>query len=413
MQDRQLYEQILGITSPWFVERVELELENVEEGEVRVQLAHHEGTLWPCAECGRECPLHDHLPERTWRHLDTCQYRTLLTAATPRTDCPEHGVRAVRLPWAEPHSRFTLLFERLAIDWLQSASQSAVAKRLGLSWDEVHGIMQRAVKRGLARRAAEPVRHLGVDEKSFRRGHRYVTIVTDLDRNRVLYVAAERKQSSLDGFWGTLSEEQLAAIEGVAIDMWEPYENSIREHLPEAECKIVFDKFHVAKNLGEAVDRVRRQENKALRAAGDDRLVGTKYDWLRNPDNFRDAQWREFRELRTSKLKTARAWALKEQAMVLWDFRYEGPARKHFAWWYRWATHSRLKPMIDKARMLKSRLANILTYLKKPITNAMSESLNSKIQWIKYTARGYRNFENFLTAIYFHCGGLQLNPSPT
>jgi transposase len=416
MQDCQLYEQILGIRSPWYVERVELALENDQEqekGEVHVHLSHRADAQWQCAECGHACPLHDHSAERVWRHLDTCQYQTLLHAATPRTACPEHGVRAVRLPWAEPHSRFTLLFERLAIDWLKAASQQAVANRLGLSWDEVHAIMERAVERGLARRQAEPVTYVGVDEKAFSKGHRYVTLVNDLERSRVLYVAEDRKQTSLDGFWKTLTAEQLKSIQGVAMDMWEPYENSIRQHLSNAEKKIVYDKFHVAKHLSEAVDRVRRAENKALRADGDERLVGTKYRWLRNPENFERQQWREFADLRNSNLKTARAWALKETAMGLWEYRYEGAARKQFAWWYRWATHSRLKPMIEKAKMLKSRLPNILTYLKHYITNATSESLNAKIQWVKYTARGFRNFQNFVTAIYFHCGGLDLAPSAT
>ena len=322
-------------------------------------------------------------------------------------------MHAVRLPWAEPRSHFTLLFERLAIDWLSAASQKAVAERLGLSWDEVHGIMERAVARGLKRREAESIPWIGVDEKAFCKGHKYATLVNDLSFSRVLYVAEGRKQTSLDGFWGTLTPEQLASIQGVAMDMWDPYENSIRKHLREAEDKIVYDKFHVAKHLGEAVDRVRRAENKALSAAGDGRLVGTKYQCLRHPDNFTDPQWREFGALRNSNITTARARALKAQAMVLWDYRYEGPARKHFAWWYRWATHSRLKPMVDKARMLKSRLPNILTYLKHGITNATSESLNSKIQWVKYTARGFRNFDNFTTAIYFHCGGLNMAPAAT
>jgi transposase len=314
--------------------------------------------------------------------------------------------------WAEPHSRFTALFERLVIEWLHEASQSAVAERMGLSWDEVHGIMDRAVKRGLARRQAEPIVHLGVDEKSFRKGHRYATIVNDLDLGRVLYVAKDRKQTSLDGFWGTLTPAQKEGIQAVAMDMCDAYVNSVRNHLPNGQQKIVFDKFHVAKHLGEAVDRVRRAENKVLKAEGDERLVGTKYDWLRNPENFAADQWREFGELRKSKLKTARAWVLKEQAMLLWDYKYEGAARNHFLWWYRWATHSRLKPIIEKAKMLGNRLANILTYLKHPITNATSESINSKIQWVKYTARGFRNFDNFATAIYFHCGGLELAPHP-
>jgi transposase len=410
MQDRQLYEQILGIVSPWMVERVEVIL---ERGEVHVHLQHDVQTRWSCPECKQICPLHDHSPERIWRHLDTCQYQTLVHASVPRTDCPTHGVLAVRVAWAQPHGRFTVLFERLVIDWLKVASQKAVAEQMGLSWHEVHGIQRRAVARGLARRQAQPIPFIGVDEKAFRKGHRYVTLVTDLNRSCVLFAAEDRKQSSLDGFWPTLTPAQKDSIQGVAMDMWDPYENSVRANLPDADDKIVYDKFHVAKHLGEGVDKVRRRENRQLREAGDDRLVGTRYDWLRHPDNFEDPQWREFGDLRRSKLQTARAWALKEQAMVLWDYSYETPARKHFEWWYRWATHSRLKPMIDKARMLKARLPNILTYLKHRITNAASESLNAKIQWVKYTARGFRNFANFVTAIYFHCGNLDLSPSPT
>ena len=205
-----------------------------------------------------------------------------------------------------------------------------------------------------------------VDEKSFRKRHRYVTVVSDIDRGRVLYVAEE---------------------------------------------KIVFDKFHVAQHLGEAVDKVRRGENKQLREAGDDRLVGTKYAWLKGRDKFDQKGWRDFCWLRRGNLKTSRAWALREQAMKLWDYCYPGAAKNHFRWWYRWATHSRLKPMIDKAKMLKSHLKNILSYLTHPITNALSESMNSKIQWARYTARGFRNRDNFKTAIYFHCGGLDLLPA--
>ena len=408
MQDRKLYQQILGIVSPWFVADVELD---VQSGEVHVYLDHRKEATWSCVECGKECPLHDHQAERSWRHLDTCQFRTVLHAELPRTSCEEHGVRVVEIAWAEPYGRFTALFERLVIDWLLAASQQAVADRVGLSWDEVHGIMERAVKRGLKRREAEPIQYIGIDEKSFRKRHRYMTVVNDIDRGRVLYVAKDRKQVSLDGFWPTLTKEQLNSIEGVAMDMWGPYINSTKKHLPKADEKIVFDKFHVAKHLGEAVDKVRRDENTLLQEAGDDRLVGTKYTWLKGHNKFDQKGWRAFCQLRRGNLKTSRAWALREQAMTLWDYCYAGAAENHFRWWYRWATHSRLKPMIDKAKMLKRHLQNILNYLTHPITNALSESINSKIQWVKYTARGFRNRENFKTAIYFHCGSLDLLPA--
>jgi transposase len=408
MQDRQLYAEILGIRAPWFVERVELK---VTEGEVHVHLDHDDVLSWPCAECGEACRPYDHQPERQWRHLDTCQYRTILHARPPRSECDQHGVRVVKLPWAEPGGRFTALFERLAIDWLTAASQKAVGERLGLSWDEIHGIMERAVERGLERRQAEKVPTLGVDEKAFRKGQKYFTLVNDLERSRVLYVAEDRTQASLDGFWETLTEEQVSSIEAVAMDMWDPYVTSVREHVAEADGKIVFDKFHIAKHLGEAVDRVRRRENKTLRAVGDDRLTGTRYDWLRHPAAMEPKDRQEFAALRDSNLKTARAWALKEAAMALYGYVYERPARKHFRWWHGWAVRSRLQPMIETARMLKRRLENILTYLHHRITNAASESINSKIQWVKYTARGFRNKRNFQTAIYFHCGGLDMAPS--
>src|SRR5246127_1323486 len=407
MQDRELYRQILGIEAPWYVERVELK---VAEGEVHVYLEHQETGSWPCPECGEGCQLHDHQEERQWRHLDTCQYQTILHARPPRSECGEHGARVVKVPWAETSSRFTALLERLVIDWLGAASQKAVGEQLELSWDEIHGIMERAVERGLQRRQAEPLPELGVDEKAFRKGHKYFTLVNDLERSRVLYVAEDRTQASLDGFWETLTEAQRDSIAAIAMDMWDPYVASVSEHLREGNKKIVYDKFHIAKHLGEAVDKVRRKENQTLRAAGDDRLTGTRDDWLGNPAAMEPADRKTFAALRQSGLKTARAWALKETAMALFSYQYERPARKHFRWWHGWAVRSRLRPMLEVARTLKRRFENIITYLRHRVTNAASESINAKIQWIKYTARGFRNKKNFVAAILFHCGGLDLAP---
>ena len=375
MQDRELYRQILGIESPWKVVRVELRR---ADGEVHVFLEHDEQVRWPCRQCSAVCALHDHQPERRWRHLDTCQYRTILHARPPRSDCSEHGPRVVRLPWAEASSRFTALFEALAISWLKEASQQGIAELLALSWDEIHGILERAVQRGLERRAAEPIPYLGVDEKSFRKRHRYLTVVNDLNRSRVLFVAEGRRQASLDGFWKTLSAEQLARVEAVAMDMWDPYVASTREHLDKSEKKIVYDKYHIAAHLAKAVDQVRRAENKRLLALGDERLTGTKYAWLRHPANFSEDAWREFRPLRESDLKTARAWALKETAMRLFDYRRESAARAFFEQWRGWASRSRLTPMVTVARMLTARLENILTYLKHRITNAVSGGVELK-----------------------------------
>jgi hypothetical protein len=189
----------------------------------------------------------------------------------------------VKLPWAEASSRFTALFEARAIEGRKEASQKAVARQRELSWEEIQGIMERAVERGLERRQAEKIAQIGIEEKAFRKGPRYVTLGNAVVRGQVLYVAEGREQSSLDGFWGTLRGEQLGGIEAVAMDRWDPYVRSVREPLPGADGKIVFDKFHMAKHLGEGVYQVRRRENKTLKAAGDDRLAGTRYDGLKNP----------------------------------------------------------------------------------------------------------------------------------
>jgi len=409
MQDRELYGRILGIETPWYVERVDLQL---EAGEVHIHLAHSEGE-WRCSVCDQVCGIYDHQAERKWRHLDTCQYRTIMHAQVPRTDCSEHGPRAVKVSWAEAGSRFTMLMEAVAIDWLRYASQKAVGRRMGLSWDEIHGIMNRAVKRGLQRRRAEIVRKLGVDEKSHKRLSSFFTIVNDLDRGRVLYVGYGREKATLDAFWATLSPQQLESIQAVAVDMWDGYVNSIRQFVPNADRKIVYDKFHIAQYLGEAVDLVRRRENKMLRSRGDQRLIGTRFLWLMRPEKLDYEDKKRFAHLRKSHLKTARAWALRQAGMKLFDYSYEESARKHFHWWHQWAVRSRLQPMIKVARMLKRRFENVITYLQHRITNAASESINSRIQWVKYTARGFRNMGNFITAIYFHCGGLELAPSPT
>jgi transposase len=406
MRDIALYEQILGLPKPWRVTDVKL---RDDEQEVIVHVGLSRPLELTCPECGERMTGYDHR-RRRWRHLDTCQYKTIIEADVPRGECATHGVRQVDVPWAEERSRFTALFEALAIDWLRETSQSAVARRLKLTWAEVHGIMERAVERGLARREKEPIPFLGVDETSFQKRHEYVTVVNDLTGQRVLYVADGRGKGSLDGFWDTLTDEQLEAIEGIAMDMWDPYVISTLEHVPDASNKIVYDKFHVVAHLIKAIDTVRKQEHRSLMRQGDDSLKGTKYLWLMNEERFDEDGWLDFQELRESNLKTARARAIADTFRHFWSYTYLASARKFFDQWYGWAIRSRLEPIKKVARMLKKRLDNILTYLKHRITNAAAEGLNAKIQWIKYTARGYANRENFRIAILFHCGGLGLYP---
>lgn len=407
MRDKELYAAILGIQLPWQVTSVALD-PKLEE--VHVVIEAVQGTRFPCPQCQGPCPGYD-TRRRAFRHLDTCQFKTIIEADVPRVQCSTHGVLQISVPWAEPNSGFTALMEALIIDWLQEASILAVARRMRLSWDQIDGVMQRAVRRGLARRKLEGIQHVGVDETSFQRRHEYVTIVSNQKGGGVLHVADGRSQEALDGFWKELTPEQLAEIESVAMDMCAAYIRSAKEHVPDADSKIAFDRFHVARAINEAVNEVRKREHKELLAQGDPTLAKTKHVWLTNPENMSERQEGIFELLKDVGLKVARAYAIKETARGLWSYVTRGWARRAWEKWISWATRCRLEPMRRVARMVKGHLWGILNAIVLRVTNAGAESLNAKIQWIKDSACGFRNRERFRNAIYFHCGKLDLYPA--
>jgi len=345
--------------------------------------------------------------------LDTCQYQTILIATIPRTKCGEHGVKQVRVPWAEERSRFTALFEALVINWLQATENiAAVAKGVRLSWDQVASIRSRAVARGLKRRGRAPLpASVGVDETSITRGHEYITVVNALNEPRVLDVIDDRKEESLTSFWGQYSLEERTHVEQVAMDMWPPYITSTRKHLLMADEKIVFDKFHIMKHLGEAVDLVRRAENRELRAAGDERLAKTRYWWLTHPENLEGEARKRIDALRGGTLRTARAFRYKEHASKLWGYIRRGMAERLWRQWLHGALRCALEPIRVVARMIRNHWDGVINAASSDITNAMSESVNSHIQRIKKRACGVRSRTRFREAILFHLGGLDLAPN--
>jgi transposase len=313
----------------------------------------------------------------------------------PRVECGEHGVVQVNVSWAEPGSGFTALMESLVIDWLREANISAVSRRMRLSWNEIDGVMQRAVRRGLSRRKLEAVNRIGVDETSFQKRHEYVTVVSDIERGRLLHVADDRKATSLDEFWAQLTPEQLDAIEAVAMDMSAAYVRSTREHMADADSKVCFDRFHVAKILGDALNAVRKQEIRELTENGEYAPRGTKYIFAQNPENMPPQRRAQFELLKDSSLKAARAWAIKDAAR----------------WLFGWGLRSRLEPMKAAARTVREHLWGILNAIVLRVTNAGAENCNARIQWSKKQACGFRNSERFKAAIYFHLGGLDLYPA--
>lgn len=398
------YRRLLLLPEPWEVTKVE---DNLVGQSVTVWLRWPDGVKVPCPVCGNPAPIYDRMPERSWRHLSVMQYRLELRCAVPRCDCEQDGVKTMRVPWAEPGSRFTLHFETFAVAVIAACrSLSQAAELLGLHWDSVQRIIEQAVSRGLARRNLDGITRVGLDEKSFLRGQSYVSLMTDLTGRRVLEVVPGRDTDSGLKLWASLSKEQIAGIEAVAMDMGASFIAATHQAAPNAD--IVHDRFHISKPLNEAVDHTRRDESAELAGQGDDTLKRTRFLWLHG--TVPDDRKQHFESLLESNLRTAKAWAYKEQMVEFWHQPDADAGNAFFQQWYRSVMSSRLPRVKKVAKTLKAHLAGLLTYFKHRISNALTEGFNSKIQALKADARGFRKFENYRTRILFFCGRLDLAP---
>jgi transposase len=409
METTEFFAEVLCISKPWYVDRVRV---NHMENRVDVYLEHEAQIQARCPDCDRFFSVYDHGPERQIRHLDVCQMKTFIHVRLPRVKCSLHGVRQITSEFDDGGCGMTFAFERRFLDVAKVCDTQAAANLCGLKWDRAWGTVERAVERGMSRKGRRIPERIGVDEKSIAKGHVYETLVYDQDRGTVEYVCDDRGQDSLEAYFRRFDKVELAGVNSVAMDMWEPYIAATKAHIPDAERKIVFDRYHVMKSVIDAVDSVRREEHRALIRRGVDTLKGTKYLWLTSKENLTADSRQQFEALRKQKLKVARAWAIKEHIRAMWDYHYEGCMRKFFAHWYHWASHSRLGPIIKAAGTMKRHIDNIVTFAKHRTTNALGESLNSNIEKIKRMACGFRNRSHYRVAIYFHCGGLDLNVWP-
>ena len=411
MKDRALnehYQQILGDTSPWTVSEVRLDVERLVN---EVKLTVRPDAIWACPQCHGRMHIREWRPRR-WRHLDSCQFKTILEAAVALVECSEHGAQTVQVPWAEGSSRFTLYFERFAIRVLEACAAARASELLAISWDEADGIKQRAVRRGLARRQINGLEYVCVDEKAVGRGHDYVTVVTGLigGEPHVLYVGDGRDEAALNGFWEWLGVEGCARIRAVSMDMSPAYQSSVRRYCPRAE--LIFDPFHLMKMLNGAVDEVRRQE--AVLGTGTERtaLKQTRQMWLWGEENLPERHAARFEALKDSTLKTARAWRIKELWRTFKRCLDVEDAHAFFHKWYGLAMQSKLEPVKKVARSFKAHLAGIVSLFKHGFCNALAEGVNSRIQLLMQKSCGYRNRQRLKTDILFHFGGLNMDPLP-
>lgn len=410
MDAEQLYQVVLQVGEPWYVEEVRGTPSKRRPGkvdEVVVVIAHSE--QYTCPECGGPCTRHDSRVRR-WRHLDACEAQTVIEAEVPRVRCPTHGVMQVPIPWAEGRVPYTKQFECHVIDLLLEGTTSGVARLTGLGWDSVNAIKARAVERGLVRRGRVSPRHIGVDETAAQKRHDYITVVSDQETGLVLHVGEGKSAKSLGSYYESLDSAAINRIESVAMDMSPAYISATQQHLPHSDRAICFDRFHVASAFGKALGKVRARENRSLVKEGDKRLIGTRYDWLVSDERVDGRTRRWFKALTTSTLQTARAWAIKEAASQCWDFVSMGWARRAWKKLIGWIDRSRIPEIKELSSCLKNHLWGILNAISFGVTNSPAESINSRIQKLKARACGFATKAAFATTVLFHLGGLDLYP---
>jgi transposase len=403
MEINELFRVALGLQPPWGVTKAEF---SQQAGKLELWLDFPAGSHFACPVCGKSgCGAYDTEP-RTWRHLNFFQHETLLHARQPRIQCPEHGVKTVAVPWARPGSGFTLLMEAFIMLLVQGGMPPRqVGRLIGKHDTLVWRVVRRYVEQAHARADWSEVRTVGMDETSRARGHSYITLFMDLapGQRRVLFVCPERDGQTVGRFREELSRHGATpeGIERVCLDMSPAYLKGLAEHLPDAQ--ITFDPFHVAKLAGEAVDAVRREEQK-----GRPELKGTRYLWLKSPWNHTADQAERWASIRVGRFKTGRAWMLKSalQDIFLPENRPIGASL--LAGWCAWAQRSRLAPMVALARTLRRHWQGVINWFESQISNGVLEAINGLVQAAKRRARGYRNVEYMITMIYLLLGKLDL-----
>lgn len=395
------FEKLLNFGPDWQVERIDINQANEVDIYLKWNLkSFKESNVDDFEE------VHDYRNYRRWRHLDILQFKTFINAKIPRIKTKNNTIKSVVVPWAKEGNRHTFLFETLVIDWLlASKNQTQTAKMLRCGFNLVNRIMHSAGQRGMDRRDNNiQYKQICIDEKSFQKGHRYVTVLSSPDTGTIIDVVKDRtKEAAKNLLKNSLTDTQKSEVETVSLDMWKAYNTAVEEVLPKA--KKVHDRFHLIKYLNEAVDNVRKREVKKNEVLRDSR-----YAFLKNTHNLTAKQYIKFEEVLRANTNVGYVWGLKESFKSLFGCKDYQEAFKKFSEWNDFVRWERIPELSKVATMFCNHIKGVCNALIEKTSNAMAERLNGKIQIIKTIGRGYRKFQNFRSAILFFNGGLELYP---
>lgn len=382
------------------------------EPKLLVQLRARRGAKPICTGCDRRGPQYDTLKQREFQFVPLWGIAVIFLYAMRRVNCESCGVKVERVPWADGKSPITKTYAWFLARWAKRLSWREVANAFRVSWETVFRAVELAVAWGLKHRDLKGIRAIGVDEVLWHRGHKYLTVVYQIDSHcrRLLWVGEERTKETLEDFfkWFGLRSRWL---QYVCSDMWRPYLNVIARRAKNATH--ILDRYHIVANLNKAIDQVRAEEAKRMKADGYEPVL-KKSRWciLKRPKNLTKNQRRRLRDLVQYNLKTVRAYLLKEEFQLLWLYVSPTWAGKFLDTWCTAVMRSRIEPMKKQARSLRKHRELILNWFraKGAISAGIVEGMNNKLKVITRRAYGFRTFKAASLALYHGLGAL---PEPT
>ena len=406
MLGTNVWRRALGVDRATVIESVEFD----EEAE---SLVIHVRPRRPkkrrCGLCGRQAPGYDQGEgRRNWRALDVGVMACYLQADAPRVDCLEHGVAVAQVSWARHGAGHTRDFDD-QVAWLVThSSKSAVAELMRVSWRSVGSIITRVVADGRA--AKDPfdgLVRIGIDEISYRRGHKYLTVVVDHDSGRLVWAAVGRDKATLEGFFDLLGEERSSLIKLVSADAAEWIASVVRERCPNAT--LCADAFHMVQWATKALDEVRKEIWRTARRIGAPSLIahlkGCRYALLKNPDRLTNRQQQSLSRVASVNKTLYRAYLLKEQFRLIFQLRGT-QAIQALDDWCSWARRCRIPAFVDLYhRIVRHRVSIVATLTNNGLSNALVESTNTKLRLLTRMAYGFKSTDNLIALCLLDRGG--------
>lgn len=312
--DYEMFEKALQIELPWYISYHDL---NKETSTLHIGLNFKRGSKFPCSKCGKLCSVYDVSDEnRMWRHLDFWQYQTILHARYSRTNCPDcNKILTVEIDWARKEAGLTWRFEAYVMDLMKEMPVSAVARQVNEHDTRLWRVLHYYVNRAMKEMDISKVNRVAIDETSSQRGHKYITLFVNVDTKKLLFATEGKEAEGLKTFVSFLMDRGIATeqIKEFCSDRSPAFIAGIMQHFPQSH--ITFDKFHVMKMVNEAVDEVRREEQKDVIE-----LKKSRYVWLKNETNLNAPQKEKLLKLKDMNLKTGRAYRIKLAMQELWTY---------------------------------------------------------------------------------------------